>query len=170
MSAIPAAALDPCSLFRPLLSQWEEKVPQVDRLTLILHNGTRDFRKSLIQTLQWVTRVRAIVAFRRHAACFGLATSPQEETGRSGLATLKGYSNWPDPPRTLQGERTMLVLSRKLNEKIVIDGGIVVTVVKIDRNQARLGIEAPGHIPVFREEILPASIKQRHDEAVAAGS
>ena len=38
----------------------------------------------------------------------------------------------------------MLVLSRKLNEKIVIDGGIVVTVVKIDRNQIRLGIEAPS--------------------------
>ena len=49
----------------------------------------------------------------------------------------------------------MLVLSRKLNEKIVIDGEIVVTVVKIDRNQVRLGIEAPGHVPVYREEILP---------------
>ena len=48
----------------------------------------------------------------------------------------------------------MLVLSRKLNEKIIIDGEIVVTVVKIDRNQVRIGIEAPGHIPVFREEIL----------------
>jgi carbon storage regulator len=47
----------------------------------------------------------------------------------------------------------MLVLSRKLNEKIVIDGGIVVTVVKIDRNQIRLGIEAPAHVGVFREEI-----------------
>ena len=47
----------------------------------------------------------------------------------------------------------MLVLSRKLNEKIVIDGGIVVTVVKIDRNQIRLGIEAPGNVRVFREEI-----------------
>ena len=49
----------------------------------------------------------------------------------------------------------MLVLSRKLNEKIVIDGGIVVTVVKIDRNQIRIGIEAPHDVPVFREEILP---------------
>ena len=49
----------------------------------------------------------------------------------------------------------MLVLSRKLNEKIVIDGDIVVTVVKIDRNQVRIGIEAPGHVPVYREEILP---------------
>jgi carbon storage regulator len=49
----------------------------------------------------------------------------------------------------------MLVLSRKLNEKIVINGDIVVTVVKIDRNQIRIGIEAPGHVPVYREEILP---------------
>jgi len=50
----------------------------------------------------------------------------------------------------------MLVLSRKLNEKIVIDGGIVVTVVKIDRNQVRLGIEAPGNVRIFREEIVAA--------------
>lgn len=47
----------------------------------------------------------------------------------------------------------MLVLSRKLNEKIVIDGGIVVTVVKIDRNQVRIGIEAPPSVGVYREEI-----------------
>ncbi len=49
----------------------------------------------------------------------------------------------------------MLVLSRKLGEKIVINGDIVVTVVKIDRNQVRIGIEAPGEIPVYREEIAP---------------
>lgn len=47
----------------------------------------------------------------------------------------------------------MLVLSRKLNEKIVIDGGIVITVVKIDRNQVRIGIEAPNSVGVYREEI-----------------
>ena len=43
----------------------------------------------------------------------------------------------------------MLVLSRKVNEKVVDDGGIVVTVVKIEGGQVRLGIEAPGHIKVF---------------------
>jgi carbon storage regulator len=62
----------------------------------------------------------------------------------------------------------MLVLSRKINEKIVIDGNIVVTVVKIDRNQVRIGIEAPGSVRVFREEILGTA--SRHgDELVAAG-
>ena len=41
----------------------------------------------------------------------------------------------------------MLVLSRKLGEKIVIGDNIVVTVVKIDRNQIRIGIEAPARSP-----------------------
>ena len=49
----------------------------------------------------------------------------------------------------------MLVLSRKLGEKIVIGDNIVVTVVKIDRNQIRLGILAPAEVPVYREEIAP---------------
>lgn len=49
----------------------------------------------------------------------------------------------------------MLVLSRKLGETIVIDGEIRVTVVKIDRNQIRIGIEAPKHVSIYREEIAP---------------
>ena len=61
----------------------------------------------------------------------------------------------------------MLVLSRKLNEKIMIDGGIVVTVVKIDRNQVRLGIEAPSHVRVFREEIAGVR-RETSDTPVAA--
>ena len=49
----------------------------------------------------------------------------------------------------------MLVLSRKLGEKIVIGDSIVLTVVKIDRNQIRLGIEAPSNVAIYREEIAP---------------
>jgi carbon storage regulator len=64
----------------------------------------------------------------------------------------------------------MLVLSRKLNEKIVINGNIVVTVVKIDRNQVRIGIEAPGNIPVYREEILPIAQRNRTEESIAVCS
>jgi len=66
-------------------------------------------------------------------------------------------------------EQTMLVLSRKLNEKIVIDGGIVVTVVKIDRNQVRLGIEAPGNVRIFREEIVAAPDRTPTERPVGAG-
>jgi len=59
----------------------------------------------------------------------------------------------------------MLVLSRKLGEKIVIGDNIVVTVVKIDRNQIRIGIEAPSDVPVYREEILPAYVSKKAEES-----
>jgi carbon storage regulator len=62
----------------------------------------------------------------------------------------------------------MLVLSRKLNERIVIDGSIVLTVVKIDRNQVRLGIEAPGDVSVYREEIAGRSRRAPSEETVGA--
>ncbi len=54
----------------------------------------------------------------------------------------------------------MLVLSRKLGEKIVIGENITVTIVKIDRNQIRIGIEAPHDVPVYREEIAPQRVNQ----------
>lgn len=47
----------------------------------------------------------------------------------------------------------MLVLSRKLNESIIINGNIRVMVVGIRGNHVRLGIEAPGQVPIFREEL-----------------
>jgi carbon storage regulator len=62
----------------------------------------------------------------------------------------------------------MLVLSRKLGEKIVIGDNIVVTVVKIDRNQIRIGIEAPPDVPVYREEILPERAPSESNETPMA--
>jgi carbon storage regulator len=46
----------------------------------------------------------------------------------------------------------------------------VVTVVKIDRNQIRLGIEAPSHVRVFREEIAGTTRRAAAGEAVVAGA
>jgi carbon storage regulator len=53
----------------------------------------------------------------------------------------------------------MLVLSRKLGEKIYINDNICITVVDIDRGKIRLGIDAPRDVPIFRQELLtpPAS-------------
>jgi len=50
----------------------------------------------------------------------------------------------------------MLVLARKLNERIIIDNDIVVTIVKIGKDCVRLGIEAPDQVKIFREEIYPS--------------
>jgi len=47
----------------------------------------------------------------------------------------------------------MLVLTRKLMEKLYIGGDICVTVVRLEGSQVRLGIEAPRDIPVIRAEL-----------------
>ena len=50
----------------------------------------------------------------------------------------------------------MLILSRKLNESIIIDGRIVVKVLRIEKESVKLGIQAPPEVPVHREEIHDA--------------
>ena len=50
----------------------------------------------------------------------------------------------------------MLVLSRKKNESIVINGNITIVVVEIRGDKVRLGIEAPREIPVHRREVYEA--------------
>ncbi len=50
----------------------------------------------------------------------------------------------------------MLVLSRHRDESIVIGDNVVVTIVDIRRDKVRLGIEAPGEIPVHRREVYEA--------------
>ncbi len=47
----------------------------------------------------------------------------------------------------------MLIFTRKLGEKITIGDHTVVTLVGIKDNQVRLGIEAPRHISVHRQEV-----------------
>lgn len=47
----------------------------------------------------------------------------------------------------------MLVLTRKINEKIIVGGDIVITLVSINENQVRIGIDAPHNISIDREEI-----------------
>lgn len=48
----------------------------------------------------------------------------------------------------------MLVLSRKLDDVIVIGDDVRITIVKIERNCVRIGIEAPHSTPIVREELL----------------
>lgn len=50
----------------------------------------------------------------------------------------------------------MLVLSRRRDESIIIGDNIVVTIVDIRGDKVRLGIDAPGEIPVHRREVYEA--------------
>ena len=51
----------------------------------------------------------------------------------------------------------MLVLSRKLGQAIQVGADIRITVVRIDRNNVRIGIQAPDGVMIFREEIAEAA-------------
>ena len=59
----------------------------------------------------------------------------------------------------------MLILSRKPGESIVIDGRIVVKIVRLDGDIVKLGIEAPAEIPVHRQEVY-AEIQKNNQEAM----
>ncbi len=48
----------------------------------------------------------------------------------------------------------MLVLTRKVNESILIGDDIVVTILEMNHNSVRVAIKAPIKIPILREELL----------------
>ncbi|GHU83390.1 carbon storage regulator [Spirochaetia bacterium] len=50
----------------------------------------------------------------------------------------------------------MLILSRKLNEKIMIGEDISISIIEIRGDQVRIGVDAPKTVKVFRREIFDA--------------
>jgi len=61
----------------------------------------------------------------------------------------------------------MLILSRRKDESVIIDGRIEVSVVDIKGDQVKLGIKAPKDVKVFRNEVFIAIQEQNK---AAAGS
>jgi len=58
----------------------------------------------------------------------------------------------------------MLVISRKINEKVKIGEDIEIIILGIDKNQVKIGIEAPKNISIIREELLK-NIKEENIKA-----
>ncbi|MBR5867445.1 MAG: carbon storage regulator CsrA [Spirochaetaceae bacterium] len=63
----------------------------------------------------------------------------------------------------------MLILSRKMNEKIKIGDEITVTIIEIRGDQVKIGVEAPKNVKVFRQEIFSA-IQNENKAAVSPGN
>jgi carbon storage regulator len=61
----------------------------------------------------------------------------------------------------------MLVVTRKIGEKLVIGNEIEIQVLRIGPNQIRIGIKAPGHISIYRDEVYQA-IKTENESAVSS--
>jgi len=61
----------------------------------------------------------------------------------------------------------MLILSRKPGESIVIDGRIIVKIMRLDGDLVKVGIEAPAEVPVHRQEVYE-EIQKVNREALMA--
>ena len=57
----------------------------------------------------------------------------------------------------------MLVLSRRLGQRFQIGKDVRITIVKVDRNSVRIGIEAPSDVLVRREEIFEEELEEIGD-------
>jgi carbon storage regulator len=55
----------------------------------------------------------------------------------------------------------MLVLTRKVGERIHLSNGCTLVLTKIIGNKARVGIEAPEDVKIVREELLPREAEER---------
>ncbi len=54
----------------------------------------------------------------------------------------------------------MLILSRKIDEKIKIGNEITLTIIEVKGDQVKVGVEAPKNVKVFRQEVFEAIQKE----------
>lgn len=62
----------------------------------------------------------------------------------------------------------MLILTRRVGEAVMIGSDVTVTVLGVKGNQVRIGVNAPKHVAVHREEIFER-IQREHGDAPAEG-
>ena len=55
----------------------------------------------------------------------------------------------------------MLILTRRISEKIIIGENVTVTILSVKGNHVRIGIDAPRDIKVNREEVFQRVLKER---------
>ena len=58
----------------------------------------------------------------------------------------------------------MLILTRRISEKLIVGDDVTITVLGVKGNQVRLGIQAPPNVTVHREEIFQKIQQEKHGE------
>ncbi|HWQ27885.1 MAG TPA: carbon storage regulator [Dehalococcoidia bacterium] len=61
----------------------------------------------------------------------------------------------------------MLILTRKVDQGIVISGNILVRVLGVERDRVKIGITAPGEVTVLRQELLEREQQRKEREEKA---
>jgi carbon storage regulator len=61
-----------------------------------------------------------------------------------------------------------LVLARKKEESLIIDGKIEIVVLEVEDGKVKLGINAPKDVKIYRKEILEAVREENQSAALAA--
>ena len=59
----------------------------------------------------------------------------------------------------------MLILSRKVDEKIKIGNDISIQIISVSGDQVKIGVDAPKHVKVFRQEVFDDIPKQNKEAA-----
>jgi carbon storage regulator len=88
--------------------------------------------------------------------------SVQSDRGRSEVVGL--LSDPTDNPHPAFKERILLILTRRVNESLIVGEQVTVTVLAVKGNQVRIGINAPKDVAVHREEIYDRVQKEKAEE------
>ncbi len=62
----------------------------------------------------------------------------------------------------------MLILTRKLGESIIIDEDVQISVIEINKNNIKIGVNAPKELSIFREEVF-LKIKEENTQSSSSG-